>query len=80
MKYILTEKELDSLGPKSEIEAWKKAAQILATKVANEVVIGKNSKRVYGCIITKHPDNDFGYCGDCPAHDQCPYEHKEYGK
>ena len=82
MKYLLTQEELDALGPISETKKWKDAAMELS-KMLSAVVPradghGNGGIGGKGCILEAGAESE--YCYGCPSEKLCPYEYKQWPK
>ena len=79
MKYILSQEELEALGPVKETNKWKEAAMELAKRLS--AAVGRGPERGIGgkgCILENGAESE--YCYGCPAEPWCPSEDKSWPK
>ena len=79
MNYLLSQEELDALGPVGETKKWKEAAMELSKRLSAVVTRGpEEGIGGKGCI--REPGAESEYCYGCPSEPWCPYEYKSWPK
>ena len=76
MQYLLSEKEITALSPKSKMERYKDQALRASMLIATTTPwIGHNNRET-GCVA----DGSTLFCKGCPAEEFCTYDHKVWPK
>lgn len=83
MRYLLTEREYQTLRKKANEHVDQDKLQKLCTLAAEHIPVqvdwrldGEPSP--WGCILSE--EHDPWHCDECPCIEVCPYEHKSWSK
>ena len=86
MQYLLTEEEFRALKDTKRDRDNKDASEMQAfcTLAAMHIPIPRpwsddKTPAPWGCILGA-PQQNPGYCDECPAQKACPYPHKEWSQ
>lgn len=88
MQYLLTKEEHDGLIARAAHGQSLPDAgelQVLCTKIANAMPVTRDwvpdaPAKPWGCVLNKRPDQNPGYCDECPVQSICPNKYKEWSQ